>query len=295
MMLLVAAVVFMSFFTQLPVYGKSRRVKPKIQSSTQSQLGSSKSKVSKKTLKKTRRKRFLSTSLSYGISSDINQPNPVKLYHQNLSVSVSHKLWKGQMSYSAGLGASVYEDGVIAIEEGKESEVWSDIYMGYSKKIAQIRGWKTGFSVSNLLPTSAMSNVAGYGSITSLGLSSSRRVKKSWSLGVNVGTTYIWNQLQYGSHGVINRSYSYGVGGSISKTFIKKITIAFSTGYRISHYLDDTEVPRYTNVLSLGYSGIKWGASLSTSNGNYVDDVEWNPFFYDEYRRVISFGTSYRF
>ncbi len=236
--------------------------------------------------------------LFYGGSYNALQTQKVKTLSHRLGLSLSYNL-VSSWHLSSSIGVNHMSHG-RAIYKSNDSEYFHNL------SYADISISKSGFKSFSFI---------GYGSY-SLTYNFPLDIRSRWdkkngdlsaslflqSKSWNRLSIYHSTSLSYALHTMRFSSYSgdrlnsnfnalHSLG--LSFRFLKKMSLSLSSSLSSSRYLDQTWSSRFSNRIRLAARVKKLRFHLSLSNNSYSDETFYKPLYFDQYRRLYSFGVSY--
>lgn len=241
--------------------------------------------------------RSTSYGLNYLMAADVNEPEPNRLYRQSLEFMLSHPLFESSsMLYKLGMSWGAFSDGELDVEPGKENEVLGDALAVFSHSFQTSNRWRPNISLGAILPTSRHSQDEGFYSRSLISLSGTYLFNNQWVLRISSNNVYTWNRyLTSPITKQFNPMWAHKLGVDLTYIFLE--TFSVGAGVNIGRIIYTDGEPDFNsgNYLSLSYNSEYWGASLSTSNGNYFGENPIDPFAIDLYRRVVAFSLRWLF
>lgn len=239
--------------------------------------------------------------LNYSIRTDLADQVKPRAYLHALDFAYGFDYTPWDMSFGAGVSAAYESIGErrseILLDENRKELFVNDIGLYGEKRFAG--PWSSKFEVglANEFPTSPEAQREDYASVTSFNLGwSVPAIPKRLYLTLTSEVYYIWNNYEFSpaTH-ELNKQGGWKIEARARLIIWKGLFFNGVLGTQMARYLDDSGDSTYRNSLGVGYAWKKIAASLSTSNGTYLDREDAGVWFVDEYRRTVAFSVRYSF
>ncbi len=236
-------------------------------------------------------------STLFSTASDLAEQTTPRRSNNSLDFTLGY-MFNSDVAVASQLGLSyIALDGKPQEQTaGGYGKVEFDLDFAASVKTAYFPLLPLAFTGGVAVPTDEISRYEGVQAIpyTSV-LASLEFFKRRLRIDNTATYRYIVNRFDTSVSGDSNPEASMDYKSAIKWLFKSGIYLGCGAGIRSTRYLDDFVGYSYNNTQVLGYRANHFFASLTHTNGGFVDKGEVNLWYVDIYRRLISFRVGYDF
>lgn len=239
-----------------------------------------------------------SARVDYDLGTDYSEAVRPRVVVNRLSLGLSYD-WGNFFKTSAGLDI-------------KAATVNGQIYKDKQQSYGEVLGWRPSLGVSYgkpfweqhrwtvsssfYLPIDELTRLEGYQGVIRIGARASLRFwNDRYAMDHRAGLSNVLNSYRFNTLGTINPDYFFTYEWDNSLRLIGKLSFDFSFGFKLTRYLDQSQLYSYNNSIGLSYEWRNLFPFVSYENGGFTEDGKVDAWFIDRYRRILSAGVSATF
>lgn len=235
-------------------------------------------------------------TLGYEILTDFAENTQPRSYRHRLDIMGMYNFLPTTMIWS-GVSANIegHQNGDVVMDQQNKDSLISDFRLGLRHSLVLDDSNTLSLGLDNTFPTSTLSQMEGYKSITGAETRLATQLMSFWSLRSSLRGTYIWNSFEKSSTLAVNRESLVDLGLRSVWTLGYGIYTGLGGGVRYTTFLDKATDISFQNSVSLGYTYKTFFVDLSYINGSYADQSDVDLFFVDKYRQLTKLAVGYSF
>lgn len=234
-------------------------------------------------------------SLSYRVTTDLNEPSSPPRYNNLLNLNASVK-FKDLFDVFGGLNFYYFALG-NAIPNEPDNPSLGDFYLGLSRDSKINSTFSLLTKGMNTFPTSEKSRKEGYQSVLDLSAELKAKIYKDiYSVKNYLSLGRIFNLNEFSPiSGTYNPEWTAKYGLTNSLLMAKGLTFSFMLFAFTTTYIDGTSMLSSGNTTGLSYEYNSWTASLAYTNAPDLPQGQIDVWLINQYQKFVAFRLAYAF